>query len=100
MLKTGTVLKHATGSPEPQVLSGEKATPRSSPLSKRVKENFPVVLVDTNEGPCWAKNQSEVVASGVPSAFIRAKSATFSPVSFARTIPNFHKISPAPAPLL
>src|SRR3984957_2099037 len=100
MLKIGTVLKHATGWPEPQVAPDVMATPRSSPLSNRTNENLPVVLVETNVGSCWAKNQSVAVLSGGPSAFIRAKSATFCPVSVGSTTPNFHKISPAPTPLL
>src|ERR1051325_4740206 len=71
MLKSGTVLKHGGWPDTPQVPPTVLTTPRSSPLSKRTKENLPVVFVEAKEGPCWAKNQSVWLGAGEPSAFIR-----------------------------
>ncbi len=78
MLKTGTVLKHVG-------LAGDAAGSTGNDQQRRGHRHYRresgricrVVLVETNEGPCWAKNQSVALVSGVPSAFMRAKSATF-----------------------
>ena len=82
----------------PQVPPATTATPRSSPLSKRISENLPVVLVEMKEGPCWAKNQSVVV--GVRRAIgIQEREIATSVVS-PEVRASFQRMSPAPAPLL
>src|SRR5712675_2999680 len=50
--KSGTVLKHAGCPVTPHVPPETTDTPRSLPLSKRTRENFPVVFVVVKEGAC------------------------------------------------